>query len=138
MSKRHFVVFLSLLLSLVGCQGMAQNQKNADGHVNTTVSVDEFSQKLGTLKNVQLVDVRTPGEYAEGHLANSMNIDIHSSDFESKVSKLDKNAPVMVYCRSGARSSNAASKMESMGFKEVYNMDGGIMSWSGAGKPVKQ
>src|SRR5690606_27394894 len=102
-------------------------------YTNIQLDVNEYEEKLASLKNVQLVDVRTAEEYAEGHLKNAVNINIGSSNFEEHIAILDKNKPVMVYCLSGGRSGNAANKLEKMGFTQVYNMKGGIMKWRNAG-----
>jgi rhodanese-related sulfurtransferase len=120
-------------LQLLSCQDTATA---AGGGTNKKVSVDEFQQKLSATPGAQLVDVRTPEEYAGGHLQNAQNIDFRSSDFADKMSKLDKSKPVFVYCLSGGRSTNAANQLADMGFKEIYNMDGGIMKWRSAGKPL--
>ncbi len=131
----RIIILFALMLSttLGACQGAGGNG------VVSTVSVSEFQAKLtAAAKGAQLVDVRTPEEYADGHLKGSVNININSGDFEQKLGKLNKDVPVFVYCRSGGRSARAASKMESMGFKKVYNMDGGITAWGAAGKPVEQ
>lgn len=79
-------------------------------------------------KKVQLVDVRTPGEYAQGHIENAININVYDGAFGTKSAKLDKSKPVYVYCRSGARSMKAAGKLKSQGFN-VVNLNGGIGSW---------
>lgn len=129
----RIIILFALMLSttLGACQGNSSNGTVA------TVSVSDFQGKLTTAaKGAQLVDVRTPEEYADGHLKGSVNININSADFEQQISKLNKEVPVFVYCRSGARSARAAGKMESMGFKKVYNMDGGITAWGSAGMPV--
>lgn len=82
-------------------------------------------------KNVQLVDVRTPMEYNSGHIKSAINIDFfNASDFNTSFEKLDKNQPLYVYCRSGARSQKAARKLVSMGFKEIYDLRGGYNSWN--------
>ncbi|WP_294819203.1 rhodanese-like domain-containing protein [uncultured Flavobacterium sp.] len=84
------------------------------------------------LKNkVQLVDVRTPAEYRQGHIKSAKNIDVSSGDFHTKIEALDKSKPVYVYCRSGHRSNMAARKMEKAGFTLIYDLKGGINSWSG-------
>lgn len=80
---------------------------------------------------VQLVDVRTPSEFAGGHISNALNIDINNADFDAKIQQLDKSKPVYIYCQSGKRSSNAARRMESLGFTKIYDLKGGIMSWNG-------
>ncbi|MBR5844998.1 MAG: rhodanese-like domain-containing protein [Rikenellaceae bacterium] len=81
---------------------------------------------------VQLVDVRTPAEFAAGHIPEAVNIDVRGEDFESQVqSTLDKERPVAVYCRSGARSKTAARALTEKGFR-VYELNNGFMNWKGA------
>ena len=86
-------------------------------------------------RTVQLLDVRTPEEFAENHLPGAINIDWRGEGFSEKAQKLDKARPVMVYCRSGRRSAEAAKTMDGIGFK-TYNMKGGILAWTEAGKRV--
>lgn len=102
-----------------------------------SVSVQEFEKEI--IENaVQLVDVRTPGEYSAGHIAYAMNIDVMSSSFSANVAKaLNKQKPVYVYCRSGHRSMTAASVLAGEGFR-VVNLSGGIMEWMGSGKAVSR
>lgn len=80
---------------------------------------------------VQLVDVRTPAEYAEGHIAGAINMDVQSPDFASRIATLDKGRKVAVYCRSGRRSKMAAEQLDKAGFR-VIELEEGIQSWSGA------
>lgn len=94
-----------------------------------------FKDSILTQPNAPLIDVRTPGEYSQGHLANAKNIDWNGSDFEAQIATLDKTKPVFVYCLSGGRSGSASSKMSSMGFTKVYNLSGGIMGWRNANLP---
>ncbi len=111
-------------LSLFSCRG----QNNLDA--------DAFQQMLQSDGSVQLVDVRTPAEYADGHLPAATNLDWFSSAFlDNARACLDPARPVLVYCRSGKRSAAAAGKLTKAGF-QVYNMLGGINGWKGAGKPV--
>lgn len=93
------------------------------------LSPTEFSSKLDATEGAILVDVRTPVEYEGGHIANSMNIDWNGSNFEHAINKVDKSKPVFVYCLSGGRSGSAASFMRKNGFTEVYELDGGMLSW---------
>ena len=86
-------------------------------------------------RTVQLLDVRTPEEFAENHLPGAINIDWRGEAFSEKVQVLDKARPVLVYCRSGRRSAEAAKTMDGIGFK-TYNMKGGILAWTEAGKRV--
>ena len=75
--------------------------------------------------DTKIVDVRTPAEFAAGHLEGATNIDVEANDFATKIAKLDKNASHLVYCRSGNRSAQAKSKMSASGFAHVT--DGGAM-----------
>ncbi len=78
---------------------------------------------------IQLVDVRTPEEFASGHLENAVNINFYSDDFKDRINELDKEKEVYLYCRSGGRSAKAAKDLEAMGFKKVYDLEGGILKW---------
>ena len=100
-----------------------------------TVPVDGFEKAVsGT--DVQLVDVRTPEEYAEGHIGGAVNIDVNAAGFTAKaLEALTKEQPVAVYCRTGRRSAKAAGILARKGF-DVINLDGGIHAWTSAGKPV--
>lgn len=81
-------------------------------------------------KKVQLIDVRTPGEYRAGHIGKAINIDwFQKGSFEKSFEKLNKRKPVYVYCRSGSRSRKAARKILDMGFEKVYDLSGGYMRW---------
>lgn len=82
-----------------------------------------------------VIDVRTPEEFNNGHLRNAQNIDWNGSGFENGINQFDKTKPVFVYCLSGGRSHAAAEKMRSMGFKSVYELDGGMMKWRAANLP---
>jgi thioredoxin len=93
----------------------------------------EFQKKMQELPNAPVVDVRTPDEFNNGHLQNAVNININSENFNQEVNKLDKSKPVFVYCLSGNRSARAAKSMRETGFKEVYELYGGMMKWRAAG-----
>jgi thioredoxin 1 len=101
----------------------------------TNLTATEFSQKIKDLPSAPIVDVRTPEEFAKGHLQNARNFDWNGNNFDKEISDLDKSKPVFVYCLSGGRSSSAANQMRSSGFKEVYELQGGIMKWRGANLP---
>jgi len=88
------------------------------------------------INNAVLVDVRTNDEYNSGYIENSLNIDYLSNDFSENVEKLDKNIPIVLYCRSGKRSTLSANKLSKLGFKEIYNLQGGILEWIELGNSV--
>ncbi|MBO7427738.1 MAG: rhodanese-like domain-containing protein [Paludibacteraceae bacterium] len=114
--KRLFLL-LGLLLSMVACA-----QKN--------ISPQEFHEMITKDPNLQVVDVRTPQEFAAGHIKGARNVDFRNPDFEKNIAKaVKKRKTVLVYCRSGKRSLNAMNLMVKNGFKDVYNMEGGILAW---------
>ncbi len=101
----------------------------------SNVNVDEF-QALIADSSMQLLDVRTPEEYDEGHIAGATLVDVNDSSFiERAVAVLDKQRPVAVYCRSGRRSARAANLLVAQGF-QVTNLNGGVMAWRDAGKSL--
>jgi len=88
----------------------------------------QFEEKIKD-KNIQLVDVRTPSEWESGVIEDPLRINFLESDFKEKVEKLDKTKPIVVYCKSGGRSGKAAKLLSEIGFKEVYDLKGGILNW---------
>jgi len=99
------------------------------------VDVVEFESKMKE-QNVQLIDVRTPEEFQEGHLENAQNMNVMGADFEAQVANLDKTKPVLVYCKSGGRSAKASEQLKALGFTNITDLEGGFTNWSGSGKPV--
>jgi phage shock protein E len=83
-----------------------------------------------------IVDVRTPQEYAQGHLPGAVNLDVSSPDFAARIAALDPSAPYAVYCRSGNRSGVALEAMAEQGFTAAYHLGGGIGAWQEAGGEV--
>ena len=112
---------------LAGCSGSNEAIKKVD-----PVEFSEVVKQPGVI----ILDVRTPEEFNAGHIANAININLEGSDFASEVSKLDKNATVAVYCRSGNRSGVATEQMAELGFVDMYDMQGGILEWEAAGDQV--
>lgn len=102
---------------------------------NNHLSATEFAAKIKELPSAPVLDVRTAEEFSKGHLPNAQNMDWNGGHFEEQIANIDKSKPVFVYCLSGGRSSAAATKMRSEGFKEVYELNGGIMKWRGANLP---
>ena len=118
------LLFISFLF--IRCQG--QPSKTVQ-----TIDVKAYAEKLKTTENPQLLDVRTPEEFSVEHIENATNVNWNSNDFVTKTSNLDKTKPVFVYCKVGGRSAQAANKLAEMGFKEIYNLEGGILKWNAAG-----
>jgi thioredoxin 1 len=103
---------------------------------NPVLDAKSFSEKMKSTPNAVLLDVRTPGEFSKEYIEGALLADWNSDDFQRRIDAIDKNAPVFVYCLSGGRSSSAAAAMRKQGYKEVYELQGGIMKWKSAGLPV--
>ena len=123
--KNRFFCTLTAALFFLACNSNAQN-----------VDANTFQQKI-IVGGVQVLDVRTAGEYSGSHLKNVMLADwTNKAQFEERVKYLDKNKTLLVYCAAGGRSGQAAVWLKEQGFKEVVNLQGGITAWNAAGKPV--
>ena len=120
-------VLLVSVVALTACGG--------SGGKVTNLNVSEFATKISD-SSVTLVDVRTPGEFMSGHITGATNIDFESGTFEADIQKLDKSKIYAVYCRSGNRSGQATALMVKDGFKDVFNLNGGVIDWTGAGQPL--
>lgn len=133
---RKLLLSISLVMGLVtvGCQA----QTASNDVVNIDINVADFAAGLDSTDNALLLDVRTDAEFASGHLTGATQIDFYRGDFQEALSALDKNQPVFVYCRSGNRSGKAAKQMKAMGFKEVYNLEGGIGAWARRNQPISK
>lgn len=131
MNKLIAIFMLFSVLMIVSCK---QNDKSAKT-INETISPDAFEKQLKT--EVQLIDVRTPEEFAQGHLFKAINIDINGNSWKEDIGKLDKGKTTLVYCKSGGRSANAANDLAELGFKTVYNLDGGIIKWMAEHKAIE-
>ena len=126
----------SLLLILGMATAGCQAQNTTKEVVNIDVNVADFELIMDTIPNGLLLDVRTDNEFAQGHLRGAQQIDFYRDDFSDALDKLDREQPVLIYCRSGNRSGKAAKQMKAMGFSAVYNLEGGIGAWSKRGKPI--
>lgn len=105
-----------------------KNNGNASIGKISIVTKTAFKQAINQ-PLVQLVDVRTKDEVAQGKIGNAIHIDFFSSDFEKEVLKLDRNKEVYIYCRSGNRSQKAAKIMQRLGFSHVIDLEGGFMNF---------
>lgn len=126
------ILGFSLLLVVLVFSGCLQTSKEKAIQVVTS----EEMQTLLELDNVQLIDVRTPEEYAEGYIKNFQNIDFFSETFDADILKLDKDKPVILYCKKGGRSAKCAEKMLEAGFVKIYDLQGGISKWEHEGYAI--
>lgn len=127
MKKLNIGILALSLLFFINCSN-GQNAK-------TNVDANAFNELVKATNQTQLIDVRTPEEFAKGHLINALNFDWNGNEFDKQVSSLNKEASVFVYCLSGGRSAAAAAQLRSAGFKNVIELNGGIMKWRGANLP---
>jgi rhodanese-related sulfurtransferase len=104
----------------------------------TEVSVAEAEALLEAEGELVVLDVRTPGEFAEGHIVGALNLDFRSADFEAGLDLLDKGVPYLLHCASGRRSVSALESMRQKGFQSVYHLTHGFRAWVRAGKPAER
>jgi thioredoxin 1 len=123
------ICFIGIIV-LLGCFSFVKAQ------TFSTLTATEFDKKATATKNKVILDVRTADEFKEGHLPAAIQIDYYASEFKNRVKQLDKSKPIFVYCKGGGRSSSSCEILKGLGFKEVYNLEGGIIDWKGAGKKV--
>lgn len=118
--------FLVISFAISSCNG--QTSKNIE-----TIEATAFAKKINETPKAQILDVRTPEEFTLGHIDDATNVNILADDFVANIKNFDKSKPVFVYCKSGGRSQKAANKLQELGFKTIYNLDGGILKWEAAG-----
>ncbi|TCZ74850.1 thioredoxin [Flaviaesturariibacter aridisoli] len=94
---------------------------------------NDFAKKVFETPAALLLDVRTPEEFGKGHLKDARNINWNGGAFEQGVASISKNTPLFVYCLGGGRSAAATARLRSLGYTQVYELDGGIMNWRKAG-----
>lgn len=128
MKSKTFYILLLFTAYFTSCNSQSTSVKN--------LKPSEFEKGI-TQNDIQLVDVRTSEEYSEKRILNSKNININAADFEKQMNRLDKSKPLYLYCLVGGRSGKAAEWAAKNGFKEVYNLEGGITAWMGEKKPIE-
>jgi len=126
--KSKILGVLLLLFSFTSCI-----KKQVEGV--QVVDVVKYEKQLKS-PEVQLIDVRTPEEYSQGHIEKARNINIMDDDFDAQVALLDKNKPVMIYCKSGGRSARASERLKELGFTNITDLEGGITNWKSEDKPI--
>ncbi len=121
---KNYLITFYLLVNIVACSNAQQ--------VNT-IDVKSFKELLAKLPNEILLDVRTDAEVAQGVITNAKQVDFNKPNFASQIEKLDKTKPIFVYCAIGGRSGQASKILAGKGFKQVYNLEGGINAWRASG-----
>ncbi len=143
-----------ILAALVGFSLVAascgSDESSTDAVTATTAGApDDAVAGIGTISaqdaaaladdppaDLVVLDVRTPEEFAEGHLDGAVLVDFYDADFAAQLGALDPDVPYLVYCRSGNRSGQTLAIMDELGFESAVDVDGGIVAWAGAGLPI--
>ena len=125
---RNFFLTLTIISLLFNCN-ITSNSSFQD------INSDELELMIKK-EDLVLLDVRTPTEYSNGHLISAVNINYYGENFDDEIDKLDKLKPIVVYCKSGGRSSKSALKLVEKGFEKIYNLKGGFDQWIFDGKEV--
>ena len=142
MKKLLLLLLVSLVIGVVltgGCVGTETVPTNQETQIIENITPPETFTLIQDNQNnpdFVILDVRTPEEFANGHIEDAINLDYYSETFRDELNKLDKNKTYLVYCRSGRRSSNALNTMKELKFSEVYNMLGGIIEWKAEGLQI--
>ena len=125
-----------ILLSLLTAISFGTTGCSAQSNSIDTLAPQAFIKQAKADKTAIILDVRTPGEYKEEHLAGAQQLDfLNTSVFDAGIKLLDKSHTYYVYCRSGKRSHNACMKMQKQGLK-VFDMERGILNWKKLGMPT--
>jgi len=141
MKKLQFYLFLFLM---IGSVDISSAQFVSDlKKVETTIKNERakiFYQILNRTKNPQIIDIRTPREYASGHIKGAILINYYDPNFAQNIEKagLDKYRPIFIYCRSGHRSANAIGIFKKLGFKHIVNLAYGINEWKHLQLPLEK
>ena len=120
-----YLAFFALGLLLAACGG--ETQQVAEVQV---ITPSAFKKLLETSPKAVLVDVRTPGEFERGSITGAINLDFRAPDFKDQLAQLPKDQPIFLYCSVGGRSKHSANLLEKMGFREIYDLDGGYTRWA--------
>jgi rhodanese-related sulfurtransferase len=136
MKNKLYAILLVLIGASCSSKPETANENSADHIISETIATKEFQHIIGS-SQVIILDVRTPGELSGGIIDGAINVDFKSSDFQTKIDEMDKDATYMVYCAGGGRSRDAANLMKDLKFKKVYDLQGGFSQWKTDGLPTK-
>lgn len=133
------LVILGLIGSLSACSARQPTASAAQpvagaAKVQTTITPAEYQARFGTGVHHILIDVRTPEEFASGHIPGAVNISI--DQLPQRLSEIPQDKPVVLYCRSGNRSNQAAQILARAGYSQIYDL-GGIITWAQQGYPIQ-
>jgi len=136
-------IFFPLVLSIFAFSACQSASTQKAENMPSPIASDEIKQMTVTeakqaidAKDVQFIDVRTAGEYADGHAPKTMNFPLDS--LENDLAKLDKDKPIYVICQTGRRSQKGSEVLQKVGFNKIYNIKGGTSAWQNAGFPTEK
>ncbi len=121
--KLLHLIMAIFTFSLISCNAQVEKKEVK------VITVPEAKTILAEEPNAIILDVRTPEEFQEGHIENAILINFFDDNFEEQVALLDKNKPVLIYCRSGNRSNKAGKILADLGFTEIYDITEGYVGW---------
>ncbi len=127
--KQLFFLFLFMLTLPVS------SQKNSH---SILTSPKDFQVQIDSTKKPVIIDIRTPEEYRSGHIKSAINFNFYSDSFKLNLANLDKTKTVFIYCLAGGRSANAAQIMLNYGFKNIIELDGGLLNWRAHNLPEQK
>lgn len=130
---KQLYFFIAAFFFLVQAGSCQQNGKTA--LISEEIPATDFEKKI-RLAGVLLIDVRTPEEFAAGHIQGAKNINYNDPSFAQEIKKLDTTKTALIYCLAGSRSKNAMTVFAEAGFKKIYNLSGGTMKWTASGFPL--
>lgn len=122
--KTKLKLSILVLVAVIGISCNTKSQSKFDSI--SVIAPTEFKEKSA---GNTIIDVRTPQEFSEGHIDGAVNINFFDETFLDQIAKYEKNEPLFIYCKSGNRSGQAAKKITNFGFKQVYDLEGGILNW---------
>ena len=146
MKRLSLILAVATLMASCSAESAANEQLEASAttHSETgeaakiqTIRSQDAKALLDQQKDVVVLDIRTPGEFNAGHLANAQHLDFYESDFAQKLKALDPKTPYLVYCAVGGRSREAVRMMQQMGFQQVYDATEGFAALKNAGVSVE-
>lgn len=139
---RYWAIVIVAIFGVIGCE---KKQANSSVEVVMAAATEaviieprELSHLLREKTELVVVDIRTPAEFAGGHIEGAVNIDFQTEGFAEAIAALDAGVPTVFHCRSGGRSGQAQSLFESLPFTELYHFAAGSNGWSAAGYPITQ
>ncbi|MDI1321744.1 MAG: rhodanese-like domain-containing protein [Algoriphagus sp.] len=137
---KRIIYLLALVLTVQSCSQKTEDKGSTSEAIDSQSQIENldaasFKTKVDSGNGI-ILDVRTPGEVAQGYIANATIIDIYDQNFINQLSKLPKDQEVYVYCASGVRSVQAAEILHQNGFTKVYNLSEGLMDWQRSGYPL--